>query len=203
MEQISLLSSEQNWESYENTQNNEIQNITIQYEGSSTSRIDDNIVIGSSNETCADVELIQNIPNLTEGKDKYFFVSYSNGDAERVWSIIEQLETRFRLPCVYGERDFQPGKNIQESIKEGMARSLKVLLFITPNFHQSGWCMFEREYAFWRSIQNKNNCIIPVKLEDCEIPTALTPIKYVDATVPGVDVPAKIASALIHSSTSR
>jgi hypothetical protein len=150
-----------------------------------------------------DLDIQHNLPELPTGKDKYFFVSYSSEDSDRVWSYVEDLENRFKLPCVYANRDFQPGKNTQECIKEGMARSFKVLLFLTPNFHQSDWCYHEKEYAFACSVEKRTNFIIPVKLEECEIPSALMPLTYVDATDPNSDVPAKIASALIDTETCK
>jgi hypothetical protein len=68
----------------------------------------------------------QKIPALPDGKDKYFFVSHSSEDSIQVLMCVEILETRFDLPCFYADRDFQPGKDISENIREGMNRSLKV-----------------------------------------------------------------------------
>ncbi|XP_053380572.1 uncharacterized protein LOC123547430 [Mercenaria mercenaria] len=201
MENASLLENE--WTNCGNTERKEtlgeINNVDMENGISGTPRVNNGIdQTLNSQEKCADIELIQNIPELPTGKDRYFFISYSSDDSDRVWSCVEELENRFNLSCVYGNRDFQPGKNIQENIREGMARSLKVLMFLTPNFHQSGWCTMEREYAFMCSVENRSNCIIPVKLEECEIPSALTPLTYVDATDPSCDIAAKIASALIQ-----
>jgi hypothetical protein len=140
---------------------------------------------------------------LPEGKSKYFFVSNSSEDNATVLSIIGELEERFKLSCIYADRDFQGGKDITANIREGMSQSLKVLLFLSPNFLQSGWCKYETDAAFITSMGCGYSCITPVLLEECEIPATLVTLTYIDATVPGIDVSAKIASALASAGILR
>jgi hypothetical protein len=151
---------------------------------------------------CRDHDLKAKIPALPEGKTKHFFVSYTNLDKERVHSVIEDIEKRFGLQCVFDERDFQGGKDISVNIREGMMSSLKVLLFLTPNFLESGWCKYETDAAFINSMGCGYSCIVPVLLDECEIPPTLVTLTYIDATIPGLDVPAKIAASLLHPGMS-
>ena len=147
---------------------------------------------------CHDQDLITKIPTLPEGKTKHFFVSYTSVDKDRVYSVIKEVERRFGLQCVFDERDFQGGKDITVNIREGMMSSLKVLLFLTPNFLESGWCKYETDAAFVNSMGCGYSCIVPVLLEECPIPPTLVTLTYIDATVPGLDVPAKIAASLLR-----
>jgi hypothetical protein len=50
------------------------------------------------------------------------------------------------------------------------------------------------------SIENGSSCVIPVVLEECELPTTLKTLTYIDATSPEVDVPLKIVEALLDTS---
>ncbi|XP_060575435.1 uncharacterized protein LOC132732927 [Ruditapes philippinarum] len=150
---------------------------------------------------CRDQDLKTKIPALPEGKTKHFFVSYTSLDKERVHSVIEDVEKRFGLQCVFDERDFQGGKDITVNIREGMMSSLKVLLFLTQNFLESGWCKYETDAAFINSMGCGYSCIVPVLLEECEIPPTLVTLTYIDATIPGLDVPAKIAASLLRPAT--
>lgn len=146
----------------------------------------------------ADMDLIAKIPPLPEGKTKHFFVSYNSSDKECVFTIVNDLEKRFGLHCVFDERDFQGGKDISVNILEGIKCSLKVLIFLTGNFLRSGWCKYETDAAFVTSMGCGYSCIVPVVLEECEIPPTLVTLTYIDATIPGTDVPAKIASTLLR-----
>jgi hypothetical protein len=157
----------------------------------------ENSLVNSSNHF-QDQELIAKIPPLSAGKTKHFFVSYSSSDKERVYSVIEEVEKRFGLKCVFDERDFQGGKDITVNIREGMMSSLKVLIFLTPNFLQSGWCKYETDAAFISSMGCGYSCLVPVLLDECNIPPTLVTLTYIDATIPGLDVPAKIAASLLR-----
>ncbi|XP_053384636.1 uncharacterized protein LOC123536364 [Mercenaria mercenaria] len=154
-----------------------------------------------TDKNAADQDLTLKIPKLPDGKTKHFFVSYNSLDKQRVFAIVDEVEKRFGLQCVFDERDFQGGKDISVNIREGMMNSLKVLLFLTPNFLQSGWCKYETDAAFVLSMGCGYSCIVPVLLEECEIPPTLVTLTYIDATITGIDVPEKIASALLRHAT--
>lgn len=83
------------------------------------------------------------IKTLPPGKDYHLFVSYSSEDRIEANTIRQHLEERFYLKCLYYERDFQIGRNIDENITEGLQKSAKALLLLSPFYIQSHWCVTE------------------------------------------------------------
>ena len=141
------------------------------------------------------------IPKLQSPKECHLFVASSSDDREQVLKIVEELENQFAIKCLFASRDFQPGKEYRLMIRDGIDTSLKVLLIFTPNFVESPFCQLEAELAYIMSIERKNDCVIPVLLENCEVPATLKPRNYIDATQPGMDIRAltiKIMEALVR-----
>ena len=93
---------------------------------------------------------VENVPptkylTLPPGKSFHMFISHSGDDSEEVWELIKKLETRFKIRCLYADRDFQPGKDITDNIKESIEISMKILLILSPSYLDSGYCWFEPE----------------------------------------------------------
>jgi len=55
-----------------------------------------------------------------------------------------------------------------------------VLLFLSKAAIESNWIKTELESTLWDEINSAEVKIIPIKLEECEIPKLLRPRKYVD-----------------------
>ena len=138
------------------------------------------------------------IPRLQSPYESHLFVASSSDDLEQVKTIVEDLECQFGIKCLFASRDFQPGKEYRLMITEGLETSLKVLLIFTKSFVASPFCQLEAELAYIRSIERQNDCVIPVLLEDCEVPTTLKPRNYIDATRQREDLSIKIMEALVR-----
>ena len=54
------------------------------------------------------------------------------------------------------------------------------MLFLSKNSIKSKWVLKEWETILWDEINSGKTKIIPVKLDDCEIPKILQTKKYVD-----------------------
>ncbi|XP_062617199.1 uncharacterized protein LOC134278911 [Saccostrea cucullata] len=137
---------------------------------------------------------------LPPGKKYHLFVSYSSEDREQAYIIREQMESRFHLKCMDYERDFIPGKNIDENITDEMAHSVKVLLILSPYYIQSHWCVTEAREACKLSFTDIDNLnVIPLVLKPLhkELPSFLKSFVYIDAQKE-LDVPAKIFEAFNH-----
>ena len=149
---------------------------------------------------------VENVPpntkylTLPPGKSFHMFVSHSGDDSEEVWELIKKLETRFKIRCLYADRDFQPGKDITDNIKESIEISMKILLILSPSYLDSGYCWFEQKVAFQRSITQRQNCLIPLILKPFEgkLPSALSNLTYIDAQKE-LDLPSRIYEALIDN----
>lgn len=130
-------------------------------------------------ESCTDYQTLV----LPESKLYHLFVSYASEDKDKVLDVVDQLEKVYGVKCLVADRDFQAGKPIRANIEEGMRTSLKTLMFLTPNFTKSEYCKHEADLAFQMSVDQQEECVIPVLLEKCEIPYSIKPITYIDATL--------------------
>ena len=134
---------------------------------------------------------------LPPGKEYHLFMSYSSEDRMDANEIRDQLEERFQLKCLYYERDFQIGKNIDENITEGMQKSMKALILLSPFYLQSHYCVTEAREACKMSFTDFENLnVIPVVLAPLqkEMPAFLNSYVYIDAQKE-LDVAGKIYKA--------
>jgi hypothetical protein len=54
---------------------------------------------------------------------------------------------------------------------ENITKSYKVILIFTDHSIKSKWCEYEADQALIvRLLESKQNCVIPIILEQCEIP---------------------------------
>jgi hypothetical protein len=85
--------------------------------------------------------------------------------------------------CI-ADRNFTPGVSVFDNIVEAIHSSYKVILVLTDHFVSSQYCNCEADQAIMRSLRSKNsNCVIPVLLEDCEIPIKLQNLERCDMTI--------------------
>lgn len=123
---------------------------------------------------------------LPQGKIYHVFISYRDIDEDREWvnNLIEKLENLHQLKCCNHVHDFKPGRRIVENIKEAVLRSVKTLIILSKEYNDSHWCTFEVEYTHQMSMEMREQILIPVLKEDCEIPEHLKPFTYIDARGP-------------------
>ena len=147
-------------------------------------------------------DCVDNLPSrstkhLPPGKEYHLFVSYSSEDRIDANSIRESLEERFQLKCLYYERDFRIGKLIDENITEGLQKSMKVLILLSPFYLQSHYCVSEAREACKMSFTDDENLnVIPVVLKPLQkgMPPFLNSYVYIDAQKE-LDVAGKIYKA--------
>ena len=134
----------------------------------------------------------QNYQRLVDQSRNYLydaFVAYDKDDTGWVRNeLISHLEStmadgnedhqfsrkHMRL-CIH-ERDFEPGKCIEENIVTAIEQSKMVLVVISKNFLNSNWCRFELEMARMHGMERGNNIVIPILMEDVsfeEMPASL------------------------------
>lgn len=134
---------------------------------------------------------------LPPGKEYHLFMSYSSEDRDDANTIRQHLEERFYLKCLYYERDFQIGKNIDENITDGLQKSVKALILLSPFYIQSHYCVTEAREACKLSFTDmENHNVIPVLLRPLpkDLPPFLNSYVYIDAQRE-MDVAGKIYEA--------
>lgn len=138
--------------------------------------------------------------SLPPSKKYHLFISYSAEDREDANKICEHMERRFQMKCMNFERNFVPGKSIDENISDEMQKSVKVLLILSPNYTQSHWCVTEAREACQLSFKDLCDVsVIPLFLRPLEkqLPPFLKSFVYIDAQKE-LDVPAKIYDAYLN-----
>lgn len=143
------------------------------------------------------------VAGLPSGKKYHIFISCSSQDMEEVNKICKDLEKRFFFICMQHDRDFVIGKRLDDNIQSEMAKSVKVLILISPTYITSPWCMSEADEAVRLSYSEREKLkIIPVMLrppdDGLELPPFLKKYRYIDSQKEE-DIPAKIFEAYYHS----
>ncbi|XP_062576729.1 uncharacterized protein LOC134238618 [Saccostrea cucullata] len=142
----------------------------------------------------------QRVLPLQADKKYHLFISYSSDDRDDANKICECMEQRFHMKCMNFERDFVPGKNIDDNIADNMRKSVKVLIILSPNYLQSHWCVTEAREAAQLSFTGFSDVnVIPLLLRPLgkDLPPFLKSYIYIDAQKE-IDVPAKIYEAYLN-----
>ncbi len=109
------------------------------------------------------------------------FVAYSSHGEERAWvhmMLREKLEEEHGLKLCMYHRDFRVGRDLADTIVEGINSSNKTLLILSPAFLQSGWCEFEVRMAKEKLMTERRDSLVIVvysKLDEasCRFPKSL------------------------------
>lgn len=112
-------------------------------------------------------------------KNKKVFLSHSSLDKDLVISVALDLNEK-GITTWLDAFDILPGESIVSKINQGLENCEFILLFLSKNSIKSNWVMKEWETILWDEINSNKIRIIPIKLEDCEIPKILQTKKYID-----------------------
>jgi hypothetical protein len=107
------------------------------------------------------------------------FLSYSSLDKKIVLMIKKELDKRGILTWL---DEFQVGfgESIRREIEQGIAESNFLILFMSKTAFKSEWVNREIDAAFMMEVESKNVLIVPVLLDNCEIPISLKSKRYID-----------------------
>ncbi len=127
-----------------------------------------------------DAECSENIVKLGAWDPQYapVFVSYSHSDKPKVHSLVQQL--RSEGVRVLGDWNFRPGDSLLSKISNSITRSGYLLIFLSKSSVSSSWVAKELEIGINRELQEKRVYVLPILIEECEIPTFLHGKLYAD-----------------------
>ncbi|XP_077869560.1 uncharacterized protein LOC144361296 [Saccoglossus kowalevskii] len=142
--------------------------------------------IDASEETIVPSTSTQNVPMVPFGRKvaASTFFSYSSKDREWVEETVEKLEREHGITCMFDDRDFIPGKPILENILTCTKKCEKIVLVLSPNFLDSGWCGYEAQIAITEHLTKERKIVIPVLLKECIIPDFISHLTYLDIKDP-------------------
>ena len=119
--------------------------------------------------------------------DYHLYVVSASEDRLVVHELVAELETKHAIKCMFSDRDFRPGKEIFQNITDGLEKSFKVLLIFTPNFVRSKFCKYETNFALQLAMDS-GICLIPVLLQECEVPNSIRHNTYINGTLPWMTI---------------
>lgn len=107
------------------------------------------------------------------------FISHSYQDKK----FVNQLTTRLREDGIQvwtDEKELAVGDNIQEKISDAIKKTDYFIVVLSKNSTNSNWVNFELSATRLKEISQEQNIILPVLIEDCEIPFSLRDRLYSD-----------------------
>jgi hypothetical protein len=107
------------------------------------------------------------------------FISYSHADKEKVDHLAAHMVKRNAQVWV-DTWELNVGDSLIHRVQEAITESDALLVVLSKASVQSEWCKKELNSGLFRELDEKRIVILPVLLEDCEIPLFLREKLYAD-----------------------
>jgi len=111
--------------------------------------------------------------------NKQVFLSHSSADKKIVRRIQNDL-MQHGIDVWIDDLHIPVGASIAGEIQKGLNNSEFLLLFLTPRAVESGWVEKEWQTKFFEQVSENKISVIPLLIEQCEIPFFLKGVKYAD-----------------------
>lgn len=107
------------------------------------------------------------------------FISYSSHDKETVRNIAVDLRAN-GFDVWLDEWEIKVGECIVSSVERGIDEADFVILVLSKSSVKSGWVESEWRIAYWDQISDGRIRVLPVLIEDCQMPGLIKTSKYAD-----------------------
>lgn len=107
------------------------------------------------------------------------FLSHSSHDKDFVKGLAVDLSNLGHSPWL-DEWEILGGESIPSKIANGIDDADFVVLVLSKYAVKSTWVEQEWQAKYWTDITNRNISIIPILIDECDIPTLLRTKKYID-----------------------
>jgi TIR domain len=107
------------------------------------------------------------------------FISYANQDKPFVRKLINELE-KHNLSVWFDEQEIKVGDSIVAKISEGLRDSDYLVVVLSKASVTSSWVQEELNAALMNQISDKGSVVLPVLIEDCDLPPLLRSRLYAD-----------------------
>jgi hypothetical protein len=108
------------------------------------------------------------------------FISHCSQDKERASELADVLRGH-GVDVWVDHEQINFGDSITTKISQGLDRCTVILVLISKSFAESSWCRAEYEPLLMNEIQSGNTTVIPIRLDNSEMPILLRTKRYVDA----------------------
>jgi TIR domain len=116
---------------------------------------------------------------LSEAPARNIFLCHASADKWLVRRVFDDL-TDLNHAVWLDEFQIQAGDSIVAKINQGLGSCVHVVVFLSKNSGGSQWVKREWHSSLSRSLSGATIKLVPVLIEDCEIPELLHDIKYAD-----------------------
>jgi hypothetical protein len=116
---------------------------------------------------------------IKNGSGKRVFISHSSVDKLAAKWISVDLSNKGHRPWL-DEWEIKIGESIPSKIARGLDDCDAVVVLLSPHSVNSGWVEREWQSIYWDEVAKGEILVLPVLLEDCEIPRLLKMKKYAD-----------------------
>lgn len=107
------------------------------------------------------------------------FLSYAQGDQTTARRIADALRAR-DVNVRFGEVALAPGDSIAQTVREALAASDYLLILLSPRAVSSNWVQYELGFATTPEMEARGINVLPVIIEDCQVPAVLAQRQWVD-----------------------
>lgn len=107
------------------------------------------------------------------------FISYSLEDEKFARKLAEDLIKLGHEPW-FDKWEIKVGECIPSKIEHGVSGADYVIIILSPSSVESTWVEKEWKIKYWDEIERNETLVLPVLIEDCEIPSLLKIKKYAD-----------------------
>lgn len=107
------------------------------------------------------------------------FLSHSSKDKAFVSRLATDLKSR-GVPVWFDQWELKVGDSLTEKIEQGISQSGWLAVVISRNSASSDWVQKELRAAQARELRDKNVFVLPIIIDDCEIPLFLLDKLYAD-----------------------
>lgn len=107
------------------------------------------------------------------------FISYSHADAD----FVDKLSVEFiknKIPMWRDKWELNVGDSLIEKVQEALQESDFLCLVLSKNFIESEWCKKELTSGLLRELEEKRVVVLPLLIEDCNLPIFLRGKVYAD-----------------------
>jgi hypothetical protein len=107
------------------------------------------------------------------------FISHSSTDKQFVRGLAVDLSAMGHQPWL-DEWEILAGESVAERVGAGIESADLMVVVLSQHAIASKWVENEWQAKYWTEVSERRVAVIPVLLDDCEIPTLLRAKKYVD-----------------------
>jgi len=107
------------------------------------------------------------------------FISHSHRDKPFA-AILNKALRDAGVEVWIDEMEILPGDNIVKKIDQGLSSSDAIIVLLSKDYVSSKWAMQELSVFTARSISEEDIRILPILLEDCDLPIYLLPRRQLE-----------------------